>query len=354
MADDGSGGRPYGSTMTSSIFAPPERRADGELAAPSGDAVSLRRPQRWPVRVAAVLIVATACALNRSGAFVIVVLFVVVVPFEKMFPRHRQPVRRPHLRTDICYGLAAPALTGVSLVVGVVIGVASLAWLPGLALRPLVGALPTGVRLVSGVLLFDCTVYWVHRFSHEVPFLWRFHSVHHSTRHLDWVSGLRNHPLDGALFAPPFVFLAACGFRLQLVVVLTVVQGVLGLFLHANVSWRWRPLQRVVITPEFHHWHHSSESDAVNTNYSAFLPVSDLVFGTYFMPSDRRPQRYGINEPMPSGMVNQLRYPFVGLATLRRLFLFCLRHPLRATAHLARSVRRGLRQMRVVARRPHR
>ena len=163
-----------------------------KLPSPVGAAASLRAPRRWPARVIALVILAAAVALNRGAAMVIPVLFVLVVPFEKLFPRHRQTLRRPGLRTDISYGIATPVLSAASLVVGIVVGLASLAWLPGLALRPLVTALPPTVQLIGGMLVFDVTIYWLHRFSHEVPFLWRFHAVHHSTRQLDWVSGLRN------------------------------------------------------------------------------------------------------------------------------------------------------------------
>jgi hypothetical protein len=90
------------------------------------------------------------------------------------------------------------------------------------------------------------------------------------------------------------------------------VQFVTGLFLHANVRWRWRPLHRIVITPEFHHWHHANEADARNTNYSVFLPLWDIVFGTYSMPNSKRPLRYGVSDPMPTTMLGQFHYPFTG------------------------------------------
>ena len=102
------------------------------------------------------------------------------------------------------------------------------------------------------------------------------------------------------------------------------------------------------MTPEFHHWHHADEEGAINSNYSVFLPLWDIVFGTYFMPADRRPQRYGVTEPMPPGVVRQLLHPFRGLRTPRQL----VRHPLRAVRDTARAVRRGLGQMRASARRP--
>ena len=324
------------------------------LPPPSGRPAPLRSPRRWPVRAAGAILLAAALLMNRSGAFVVVALFVLVVPFERLFPRHRQPLRRPELATDVAYGLAAPALRIASVVVGVAVGICSLAWLPGLALRPLVAALPGPARLVLGVILLDVTTYWLHRFAHEVPFLWRFHAVHHSTTRLDWASGLRAHPLDGAFLAPPLVLLLAAGFPLRLTGGLAAVQVVLDLFLHANVRWRWRLLHRVVITPEFHHWHHANEADAHNTNYSVLLPLWDQLFGTYFMPAGRRPMRYGIDEPMPTGMVHQLRYPLRGLPPARRLVLAAARHPVRSAGQLGRAVRRGVGQMWASARRPTR
>ena len=324
------------------------------LPRPAGEAAQLRTPRRWPARLLATALLAAAVAIDRSAVFLVVVLFVLVVPFERLFPRHRQPVRRPGLRTDLAYAVAAPAFTAVGTIVGLVVGIASLFWLPGLLLRPLVSMLPGIVRLVVGFALFDLTIYWLHRFSHEVPFLWRFHAVHHSTAHLDWISGVRNHPLDGALLAPPFVLLAAAGFPLEFTGALTVVQVLTGLFLHANVRWRWRALQRIVITPEFHHWHHSSEREAINTNYSVFLPLWDIAFGTYRVPADRRPKQYGIGEPMPTGIINQLRYPLRDLPSAGAVLACAARHPVRSVRHLLRSVRRGIGQMWASARRPTR
>ena len=302
------------------------------------DVMRLARFARLALAAAAVC---GGLALDLTAALLVPLLFVFVVPFEKLFPRHRQRLRRPGVGTDIAYGLTQPLLAPVGLVVGLVVGVLSLAWVPGLALRPVVEALPPGVRSIVGVVLFDLVTYWAHRWSHEVPFLWRFHAVHHSTAQLDWVSGLRNHPVDGALLAPPFLFLLAAGFGAELAGLLAVVQIVIGIFLHANVRWRWRPLHRVVITPEFHHWHHADEADAHNANYSVFLPAWDLLFGTYFMPATRRPIVYGVTPPLPTGLVEQLRYPLRGLHGP----LWIVRHPIAESRHLAVAVRRGLRQI---------
>jgi sterol desaturase/sphingolipid hydroxylase (fatty acid hydroxylase superfamily) len=312
--------------------------------------VALDQRTRWWPKALLCAAIGAVVIVNPVRALSLVLLFVLVVPFEKLFPRHRQRLRRPGLSTDVAYALSQPALAIAGLVVGVVVGALSLAWLPGLLLRPGVAALPPVARAVVAFLLFDLVIYWVHRWSHEVPFLWRFHSIHHSSERMDWISAVRAHPLDGALVAPPVLFLIAAGFSPRVTGALAIAQAVLGIFLHANVRWRWRPLHKVVITPEYHHWHHANEPDALNTNYSVFLPAWDLLFGTYFMPRDRRPMVYGVNEPVPTTFVAQLGHPLRGL----RNPLLALRHPVTELRRLRHSLCRGWHQIVAATREPAR
>jgi sterol desaturase/sphingolipid hydroxylase (fatty acid hydroxylase superfamily) len=311
--------------------------------------VPVSRARRWWGSVALIAALAGVVAVYPAALAPVVLLFVVVVPCEKLFPRHRQPFFRPGLATDLAWGVAQPALRLIGAAAGTLIALASLAWLPGLLLRPLVLSMPFWGRAVTGVVLFDAISYWGHRWSHQVGFLWRFHSVHHSSERLDWISGLRNHPLDGTVLGPPVAVLLAAGFGVRITGVLAIVQIVTGLFLHANVRWRWRPLQRVVATPEFHHWHHSSEADALNTNFSAFLPIWDLLFGTYFMPGGgRRPEVYGTTTPVPDGFIAQLLFPLRGL----RNPALALRHPVAGARRAGAALRRGAGQIRAASRRP--
>ncbi len=338
-----------GRSADCSPIAPPVRPVSSRLVPGSRPPTSpppLSGPGRgrvgWLTTAIAAGIVLASLAFDLGVIGIVVALFVIVVPFEKLFPRHRgQRIRRPQLGTDIGFALAGPILNVVGVAVAIVVGIVTLAWIPGLLLRPIVAMIPAALMPVAGIALFDLTIYWVHRWSHEVPLLWRFHAIHHSTEHLDWISGFRSHPFDGALVAPPFFFLLAAGFSAEFSGALAVIQIVVGIFLHANVRWRLRPLHRIVITPEFHHWHHTNEADAINTNYSVFLPAWDLLFGTYFMPKDRRPSVYGVNEYVPTGMWRQLMYPFRGVERP----LGYLRHPRRgfgALGHLVVEIARGI------------
>ena len=297
------------------------------------------------LRLLAVIIIGSGLFISREGATIVIFLFIIVVPFERLFPRQKhQGFKRPHLDLDIGYAMAAPFLNIVALTVGIFIGVVSLAWIPGLLIAPYVAMIPSPYKLIAGILLFDMTTYWAHRFYHEVPVLWKFHSIHHSTEHMDWVSGFRAHPFDGTLIVPAIVFLLAAGFETEQIGFLAIFQIVFGLFLHANVRFRFKIFDRFIMTPEFHHWHHSNEEDAIWSNYSTFLPLWDMLFGTYFMPKGkRRPKIYGVDELVPMTMAEQLKYPFEGV---ENPFTF-LRHPLRALwypiRHPLRSIGRSLR-----------
>ena len=280
------------------------------------------------LRFLAILIIGSGLWISLEGISIVIFLFIIVVPFERLFPRQKhQGFKRPHLDLDIGYAMAAPFLNIIALGVGIFIGVVSLAWIPGLLIAQYVAMIPSPYKLIAGILLFDMTTYWAHRFYHEVPILWKFHSIHHSTEHMDWVSGFRAHPFDGTLIVPAIVFLLAAGFETEQVGFLAIFQIVFGLFLHANVRFRFKLFDRFIMTPEFHHWHHSNEEDAIWSNYSTFLPLWDMLFGTYFMPKGkRRPKIYGVDELVPMTMAEQLKYPFEGV---ENPFLF-LRHPLRS------------------------
>jgi lathosterol oxidase len=83
-------------------------------------------------------------------------------------------------------------------------------------------------------------------------------------------------------------------------------------FIHANVRFRFGPLAWVVATPQFHHWHHGAEPEAIDKNFAVHLPVLDWLFGTFHLPKDRWPASYGLtqDQTVPEGYVRQFAHPF--------------------------------------------
>ena len=82
------------------------------------------------------------------------------------------------------------------------------------------------------------------------------------------------------------------------------------MYIHANVRHRWPVLRRVLTTPEFHHWHHAAEAEAVDKNFAVLLSFVDSMFGTAYRP-DRWPSRYGVVDGQPPmEYLGQLTFPF--------------------------------------------
>ena len=138
------------------------------------------------LRLLAIIIIGSGLFISLEGATIVIFLFIIVVPFERLFPRQKhQGFKRAHLELDIGYAMAAPILNIIAGIGAVFIAVVSLAWIPGLLIAPYVEMIPNPYKLIVGILLFDMTIYWAHRFYHEIPILWKFHSIHHSTEHMD-------------------------------------------------------------------------------------------------------------------------------------------------------------------------
>lgn len=233
-------------------------------------------------------------------------LFPLFVPLERLFALREQSVFRPGMLTDLTHFLLNNALVVVGTLAIVLVAGLPFLWLRLLDVEAM---LPAAVAIPLAVVLVSLGGYWGHRLTHEVPFLWRFHSVHHSIEQMDWVASARLHPLD-ASFTQAFTVmpLFLLGYDAGVFGGATVFLTVLALFQHANVRLRFPGLRWIVNTPEWHHWHHATDVAARDTNFG--LPVIDKVFGTAYMPRGARPTGFGVSDPVPpDGYVRQLVYP---------------------------------------------
>lgn len=173
------------------------------------------------------------------------------------------------------------------------------------------------------VLLVDLMRYWVHRFAHTNPTLWRLHAVHHSPDKLYWLNTARFHPLEKVLQftfdSMPFILLGVNEYVLAFYFVCYAVNG---FYQHSNVHLRLGPLNYFFSTAELHRWHHSKILQEANHNYSNTTIVWDIVFGTYYRPRDRDLARAGIqNDRYPMSFGRQLLGPFVRNLESREVFV---------------------------------
>lgn len=228
--------------------------------------------------------------------------------------RKEQPIFRAAWQTDLVYFAMNHLLVGVVLVVVNRAAHGAVDWASGGALQAWVHTLPFVPALLLALLAADLAQYWLHRAFHEFPVLWRFHAIHHSTVHLDWLAGSRVHLLEAivtrtVVLAP----LLLLGFSEQVLEAYVIVVGFQAVFNHANVSVRLGPLSYVIVTPNFHHFHHSRDGEAIDRNYAAHFAFLDYLFGTAVSATRKWPNEYGVvGDDVPHGYLKQLAFPFVG------------------------------------------
>lgn len=172
-------------------------------------------------------------------------------------------------------------------------------------------SLPTWIQIPLILLLADLLAYWSHRLFHG-RWLWPFHAIHHSSRTVDWLSSVRLHPVNDVVSRIVQVLpLYWLGFNGTVLAAFVPFLTLYALLLHANVSWTYGPFRYLIASPAFHRWHHTSEEEGLDKNFSGLFPFIDLAFGTFYMPAGRQPQRFGIlNNDVPEGLLGQLAYPF--------------------------------------------
>ncbi|MEE4316398.1 MAG: sterol desaturase family protein, partial [Erythrobacter sp.] len=216
----------------------------------------------------------------------------IFVPLERAFAlRREQGAFRRGWLTDTQYFFASHVLAQVMSVAVLAPAVAVGEVLAVPAAQDAVQSMPLVVQFLACVLVADLAQYWVHRAFHAIPFLWRFHKVHHSVEAMDWLAGSRMHLVDvivtrGLVLLP----LVVLGFDTAAVYAYLALVSFHAVFIHANFAPRWGWLERWVAMPRFHHWHHAVEAEARDVNFAVHLPMIDRWFGTYHMPEGRWPE----------------------------------------------------------------
>jgi sterol desaturase/sphingolipid hydroxylase (fatty acid hydroxylase superfamily) len=240
-------------------------------------------------------------------------LALVFVPMERAFARLReQRVFRAGWKTDVAHFFVSHMLVQVTVLLTMMPAAVFFGWMAGGPVQSTVANMPLWVQFCLALVLADLFAYGSHRMFHAVPFLWRFHAIHHSSAELDWIAGSRLHLVDILVTrAVAFIPLYMLGFSPKALYPYLVFASLQAVFIHANVRFRFGWLRHLLVTPQFHHWHHTAEPDAIDKNFAVHLPVIDRIFGTYHLPKDRWSSRCGIDDnPVPEGWLRQLTYPF--------------------------------------------
>jgi sterol desaturase/sphingolipid hydroxylase (fatty acid hydroxylase superfamily) len=177
------------------------------------------------------------------------------------------------------------------------------------------------VQFVLALVLLDGWMYLWHRANHAIPFLWRFHRMHHSDRHMDVTTATRFHLGEhvGASVLR-LGLIPLLGFEVWNLVVYDTLVLAVTQFHHADISLgRWdRWLRLFIVTPDMHKVHHSDLRDETDSTYSTVLSLWDRLARTLRMRSDPRTIVFGLMEftsPAWQGCWGMLKTPFVNPTT---------------------------------------
>lgn len=259
----------------------------------------------------AALGVVAAVVLHPKLLLYLVILAAIFVPAEAWRAVRRHRAFPAGTLTDLTH-LAVNRVFGPMAFAGVavVLGFGARVLVPS-AVRSTVDEWPFAVQFSLALALAELSAYWSHRWMHRIPWLWRFHKVHHTIEEMGWVAGSRQHPVDWAFSAAcAAVPMLALGLPAGIFGVYALASGFWSVLVHSNVRIRFGPLRHVVVTPEFHHWHHSDRREAYSRNYAAQFAFLDRVFGTLNRPDRVWPGSYGVGEVAPRGWLAQFTWPF--------------------------------------------
>jgi len=171
------------------------------------------------------------------------------------------------------------------------------------------------VQLFLVTMIVDFFKYWYHRWTHEVPWLWRMHSIHHSLDRLEMIRASYFFPVDIFMTVATGTFaLLMVGVDYRIIALHNVWAGITGLLNHSNADLKCGFFDLFLNSIGHHRAHHSVSLPGVQSNYGSFFNFTDRMFGTRYLPEDQSDfGTLGLEEDaydMPDTYLEQLAVPF--------------------------------------------
>ncbi len=235
----------------------------------------------------------------------------IYVPLERLWPQHpEQGTFRKGWTLDVVYFMSTHLpLQVLSFLILLPVTQAT-RYLGVPILQQSIARMPWLLQLFLAVLVADVAEYFIHLAFHKVPFLWRFHSIHHSSTALDWLSGSRGHFVDDTVIRACILTPLVLGFSQPIIVAYLVFVTVHATSSHCNFRPSIKWLEKYLVMPRYHHWHHTSQKEGTDKNFAIHFPWVDKLFGTYYYPEEW-PEAYGLDgETIAPGFLGQTMEPF--------------------------------------------
>jgi lathosterol oxidase len=237
---------------------------------------------------------------------------IIYVPLEPIWPQYpEQGTFRKEWTLDVVYFMSTHLPIQILSFLVLLPATQAVKYLGVPVLQHSIARLPWLVQFFLAVVLADVCEYFIHLALHKVPFLWRFHAVHHSSKALDWIAGSRSHFIDDTLVRGFILAPLMLGFSQSILMAYLIFVTLHATWTHCNFGPNANWLEKFVVMPRYHHWHHTSQEEGIDKNFAIHFPWIDKIFGTYYYP-DHWPERYGLDgEEIAPGFVGQTIDPFL-------------------------------------------
>jgi lathosterol oxidase len=236
----------------------------------------------------------------------------ILSPIEVLWPAYpKQSVFRNEWFLDVIYFLSTHLPTQLTTFLILLPATQLTAYFGNAKLLAITTSWPFVVQFLVAVFIADLFEYIIHRAMHKVPWMWKFHAIHHSSKALDWIAGSRAHVVEDVAVRGFILIPFMLAFSQTIIVAYLLFVALHATWAHCNFGPRIKWLEPFVVFPRFHHWHHTSQAEGIDKNFAIHFPWIDKMFGTYYHPRDAWPEHYGLdNEPIPGTFVGQFFYPF--------------------------------------------
>jgi len=236
----------------------------------------------------------------------------IYVPLERLWPQYpEQGTFRNQWTLDVVYFMSTHLPIQILSFLVLLPATQATKFLGVPVLQVFIARLPWVVQFFLAVVVADIAEYFIHLALHKVPFLWRFHSIHHSSKALDWIAGSRSHFVDDTLVRGFILVPMMLGFSQSILMAYLIFVTLHATWTHCNFGPNAKWLEEFLVMPRYHHWHHTSQKEAIDRNFAIHFPWIDRIFGTYYFPKEW-PERYGLaGEEIAPGFFGQTIEPFI-------------------------------------------
>lgn len=222
-------------------------------------------------------------SLDQTHWIISMVLFLLIAPLEKRFPRVKTKANSPNIVAIIIIAICSYATIWLFKQSMYLLTISAFLNLQIFSLSK--SNLPVLAIYIISFLFIDLLVYTFHFISHKIPLLWKLHSVHHADEHVNSKTAVLHHPLE-LLASMIFVlfFAVILGIPIISLILFAAIATLHNFFAHANIALPYkvdRLLRYLIITPDLHRTHHSIDMIEGNSNFGQVFTIWDRIFKTY-------------------------------------------------------------------------